>query len=187
VYHKKEVSIKKQRKGIVAAIAMTVVFLLLAPLPSVAKEKQETMLFHLKTSLNHDDSQICVAYNMIWAALDEGLKVDVLVDADAINTYKVGWRGKDDIEAYPLPERLRKSLAEQFDMKPEEVPESYGQFLRMLHNKGANFYVNTAFLVLAKIEGKMGETKNLSVKFFKPVTLREMVKLQTDADYYMVY
>ena len=66
---------KKQRKGIVAAMALTFVFLLLAPLPSMAKEKQKTMLIHLKTSLSHDDAQICVAYNMIWAALDEGLKV----------------------------------------------------------------------------------------------------------------
>ncbi len=178
---------KKQRKGIVVAMALTFVFLLLAPLPSMAKEKQKTMLIHLKTSLSHDDAQICVAYNMIWAALDDGLKVDVLVDADAINTYKVGWRGKDGIEEYPLPERLRKSLAEQFDIKSEEVPERYGQFLRMLHNKGANFYVNTAFLVLAKIEAKTGTTKNISPKFFKPVTLKEMVKLRTDADYYMAY
>ena len=178
---------KKQRKGIVVAMALTFVFLLLAPLPSTAKGKQKTMLIHLKTSLSHDDAQICVAYNMIWAALDEGLKVDVLVDADAINTYKVGWRGKDGIEEYPLPERLRKSLAEQFDVQLQEVPEKYGQFLRMLHNKGANFYVNTAFLVLVKIEAKTGTTENISPKFFKPVTLKEMIKLRTDADYYMAY
>jgi hypothetical protein len=42
---------------------------------------------HLKTSLKHDDAQICVAYNAIWAALEEGLEVNVLVDADAYFVY----------------------------------------------------------------------------------------------------
>jgi len=57
--------------------------------------ESNAILFHLKTSLKHDDAQICVAYNEIWAALAEGLSVKVLVDADAINTFKKGWRGKD--------------------------------------------------------------------------------------------
>ena len=30
------------------------------------------ILFHLKTSLDHDDAQICVAYNEIWARLKMG-------------------------------------------------------------------------------------------------------------------
>ena len=145
------------------------------------------MLVHLKTGLKHDDAQICVAYNMIWAALEEGLDVNVLIDADATNTYKVGWLGKDDIEKYPLPERLRKSLSKQFGMDLKDVPNDYGQFLKMLHHKGAKFYVNSAFLVLAKIEKEMGKTENISADFFNPVTLREMVKLITRADYYMVY
>jgi hypothetical protein len=50
--------------------------LFLVPAVSGAKEK-ETFLIHLKTSLDHDDAQICVAYNMIWAALAEGFAVKV--------------------------------------------------------------------------------------------------------------
>ena len=49
----------------------------------------ETLLVHLKTGLKHDDAQICVAYNAVWAALEEGLKVDVLIDADAAPTRSV--------------------------------------------------------------------------------------------------
>jgi hypothetical protein len=155
--------------------------------PSLAGDDGKRALFHLKTSLKHDDSQICVAYNMIWAALDEGLTVDVLVDADAANTFKKGFFGKDDIEGFPLPERLRKSLSKQFGVDLSEVPENYGQFLKLLHDKGANFYINSAFLVLAKIESEMGTMENISAEFFKPVTLKEMLELRARADYYMVY
>lgn len=178
---------KEQRRGTAITVALMFVFLFLSPLPSIAGGKEKTILFHLKTSLKHDDAQICVAYNMIWAALDKGLNVDVLIDADATNTFKVSWRGKDSIEDFPLPERLRRSLSKQFEVGLEEVPEKYGQFLRMLHNKGANFYINTAFLVLAKIEDNMGKTENISAKFFKPITLKEMLDLIQHADYYMAY
>lgn len=148
----------------------------------------KTMLFHLKTSLKHDDAQICVAYNEIWAALAEGLDVNVLVDADAINTFKKGWRGKDDIEGYKIPENLRQALAEQFTGNNlNDTPKTYGDFLSLLHDKGAEFYVNSSFLVVAKIEKQMGTVKNLSAPFFKPIGLREMLRLRIAADYYMVY
>ncbi len=148
----------------------------------------KTMLFHLKTSLKHDDAQICVAYNEIWAALAEGLKVKVLVDADAINTFKIGWRGKDDIEDYKIPENLRQALAEQFTgNKLDDTPKTYGDFLNLLRDKGAEFYVNSSFLVVAKIDDQLGTVENLSAKFFKPIGLKEMFRLRTGADYYMVY
>ncbi|HBG45687.1 MAG TPA: hypothetical protein DDW94_01695 [Deltaproteobacteria bacterium] len=155
--------------------------------PSLAAEKNESILFHLKTSLKHDDAQICVAYNMIWAALESGLEVNVLIDADTANTFKTGWFGRDDIEKFPLPERLRKSLSEQFNVPLKGVPVNYGRFLDMLHQKGARFHINSAFLVLAKIEKEMGKLDNISAKFFKPVTLKEMIELRTGADYYMAY
>ena len=94
----------KKERLISLIIATSLV--LLVPLVSSAGEK-DTFLIHLKTSLKKDDAQICVAYNMMWAALDEGYDVKVLVDADAINTYKMGWRGKDDIEDYDIPDNLR--------------------------------------------------------------------------------
>ena len=154
--------------------------------PGFALESK-TILLHLKTSLDHDDAQICVAYNEIWAALEEGLKVTVLIDADAVNTYKVGLFGKDDIQGYKLPERLRRSLATEFRVPFDRVPETYGNYIEMLHKKGAEFYINSAFLVLAKIEDRMGTVENISAKFFKPITLREMLRLRTQADYYLVY
>ena len=121
---------------------------LIAPHVPAYGAEAETFLVHLKTSLKKNDAQICVAYNVIWAALEEGFEVKVLVDADAINTFKVGWFGKDDIEKYKIPERLRKELAEQFSVPLEEVPGTYGEFLNFLHGKGAEFFINTGFLIV---------------------------------------
>lgn len=162
---------------------MIIVF---APLSLLASEKV-TYLIHLKTSLKKDDAQICVAYNVMWAAIEEGFRVKVLVDADAINTYKVGWGGKDDIEGYKIPEHLRKALATQFDVALNAVPKTYGDFLSMLKDKGVEFYINTGFLIVSKIGTPEEPLNKVSAKFFKPITLKEMVRMRADAKYYMAY
>jgi len=161
-------------------------FLFFLPM-AVSATGQETFLVHLKTSLKQDDAQICVAYNVMWAALEEGYDVKVLVDADAINTFKVGWGGKDDIEGYKIPETLRQALSKQFDLPLAEVPETYGSFLKMLKEKGVQFYINTGFLMVSKIGTPEDPLKKVSQKFFKPITLKEMVRLRTEAKYYMAY
>jgi hypothetical protein len=170
-------------------LVMVVILVLCFATPAAAAqiEKSEIFLVHLKTSLKRDDAQICVAYNVIWAALEEGYQVKVLVDSDAINTFKVGWRGKDDIEKYQIPERLRVALAEQFSVSLDIVPKTYGEFLTLLHDKGAEFYINSGFLVVSKIGTPKDLLGQVSAKFFKPVTLPEMVRLRTKSDFYMVY
>ena len=172
------------KKQVISSIIIGL-FLIL-PL-AVAAAGQETFLVHLKTSLKKDDAQICVAYNIMWAALEEGYNVKVLVDADAINTFKVGWGGKDDIEGYKIPENLRQALAKQFNMVLAEVPKTYGSFLNRLKEKGVQFYINTGFLMVSKIGTPDDPLKKVSNKFFTPVTLKEMVKLRTEANYYMAY
>jgi hypothetical protein len=152
-----------------------------------AAEEKETFLIHLKTSLKKDDAQICVAYNVMWAALEEGHDVKVLVDADAINTYKMGWGGKDDIEEYKIPENLRQALSKQFNVSLDMVPKTYGDFLTMLKDRGVEYYINTGFLIVSKIGTPDDPLKKISNKFFKPVTLKEIVQMRTDAKYYMAY
>lgn len=158
-------------------------------LTSVAELKagENSILFHLKTGLKHDDAQLCVAYNEIWAALLEGLKVDVLIDAGAVNTYKIGWRGKDKFEKYKLPQNLKEQLAKQFEISIDKIPATYGDYLQLLKNEGATFYINGAMLVVAGIEKNMGELKNISAKFFKPISLKEMLRLRAGAELYVVY
>ncbi|HDZ00980.1 MAG TPA: hypothetical protein ENH52_05915 [Nitrospirae bacterium] len=174
---------KKER---LISLLIIISLVLLVPPVSTAGEK-ETFLIHLKTSLQKDDAQICVAYNMMWAALEEGYDVKVLVDADAINTYKIGWRGKDDIEDYDIPDNLRQALSKQFDVSLESVPGTYGAFLLNMKERGVEFYINTGFLMVSKIGTPDDPLKKVSNKFFKPVTLKEMVELRTDAKYYMAY
>jgi hypothetical protein len=174
------------RALLILSLLVFTVALIAPPVPAHGAEP-EAFLIHLKTSLKKDDAQICVAYNVIWAALEEGYKVKVLVDADAINTFKVGWFGKDDIEKYNIPERLRKELAEQLSVPLSEVPGTYGEFLDMLHEKGAEFYINTGFLIVSKIGTPGDPLKKVSAKFFTPVTLKEMVRMRADADHYIVY
>ncbi len=99
----------------VSVVIIALFFIIVSVDLSRAEVEGETILFHLKTSLKHDDAQLCVAYNVIWAALDDGLKVNVLIDADAVNTYKVGWFGEDGFEGYKMPANLRSLLAKNFN------------------------------------------------------------------------
>ena len=168
-------------------LLIAVSLLLATPVASMAGQGQDVFLVHLKTSLKKDDAQICVAYNIMWAALEEGYRVKVLVDADAINTYKKGWRGKDDIEGYKIPENLRRALAVQFAVDLDKVPQKYGDFLMMLKERGVQFYINSGFLIVSRIGTPDNLLGKISAKFFKPVTLKEMVKLRASAKYYMAY
>ncbi len=166
---------------------MVIILILSTPVISMADAGNEVFLVHLKTSLKKDDAQICVAYNIMWAALETGKTVKVLIDADAINTFKIGWKGKDAIEGYKIPENLRKSLAGQFKVALENVPGTYGDFLVMLKEKGVEFFINTGFLIVSKIGTPDDLLGKVSAKFFKPITLKEMVQLRTEANYYMAY
>jgi hypothetical protein len=168
-------------------LMFAIIFLLVTSIGSQAAKDQEVFLVHLKTSLEKDDAQICVAYNVMWAALEEGKRVKVLIDADAINTYKMGWKRKDGIEEYKIPENLRKALASQFGVSLDSVPKTYGDFLMMLKDRGVEFYINTGFLIVSKIGTPNDLLGKVSAKFFRPITLKEMVRLRTEAKYYMVY
>jgi len=145
------------------------------------------MLFHLKTSLKHNDAQLCVAYNEIWAALDAGLNVNVLIDADAVNTYKIGWLGKDEFEGYKMPDNLRQLLSDTFEKPLDKIPHTYGEYLSQLEKMGVKFHINSGMLMVADIEEKTGTIENIGPKFFKPISLKDMLQLRLKANYYTVY
>jgi len=51
---------------------------------------------------------------MIWSALKENMVVDVVVDADGINTFVKGFLSdKDSIQDYKIPKNLRQGIADQ--------------------------------------------------------------------------
>ncbi|MDP2681488.1 MAG: hypothetical protein Q8P28_01595 [Deltaproteobacteria bacterium] len=154
---------------------------------SLFAEGKKTILFHLKTGLKQDDAQICVAYNEIWAAMESGFSVDVLIDASAVNTYKRGFFGKDSLENYKLPEGMRQVLAHQFNIPIQKVPQVYGEYLTMLHNKGAVFYINSEMMITAGIARDENDMEKISAKFFKPISMKKIIELRTKADYYLAY
>lgn len=154
---------------------------------SLFAEGKKTILFHLKTGLKQDDAQICVAYNEIWAAMESGFSVDVLIDASAVNTYKRGFFGRDSLENYKLPEGMRQVLARQFNIPIQKVPKVYGEYLTMLHNKGAVFYINSEMMITAGIARDENDLEKLSAKFFKPIGMKDIISLRTAADYYIAY
>ena len=93
---------------------------MLAILASVA-EAAEHVLIHVKTALSVDDAQICAVPNVAWSTLSQGAQVSLLFDASAVTsvTEGFGWRGwfgskTTAMDRAALPERERKSLAEQF-------------------------------------------------------------------------
>ena len=168
-------------------MCLLVLFLLWTSLSSYSQEQKEAYVVHIKTSLSKDDAQICVAYNFIQAALKTGYSVSVIIDASAVNTYKRGWRGRDKLEKYKLPERLRQELAREFDMQIDKVPRTYGEYLSYLIGQGAKFYINGAMLVVSGISKKYGDTSSLSSEAFEVIDLKEIVKMISSGDHYVVY
>lgn len=153
-----------------------------------AADEQERLFVHLKTSLKKDDAQICVAYNIIWTALKEGIAVDVVVDADGINTFKQGvFSDKDSIQDYKIPENLRQGIASQLNLPLSKVPATYGEYLIRLSEEGANFYINKGFLIVAGIapdpDNDLGKIAPYAAKIFKPVSFKEMIELRKTADF----
>lgn len=148
--------------------------------------EKDRLFVHLKTGLKHDDAQICVAYNVIWAALHSNMAVDVLVDADAINTFKIGtFSSKDSIQGYKIPDNLRQAMSRQFSVPIDQVPLTYGDYLAKLSKMGAKFYINKGFLIVSKIapepDKDLGKISDYAARIFKPVTLMEMIELRKKA------
>jgi len=141
-------------------------------------------LFHVKTSLDEDDAQICVAPNVAWAALQKGHAVTLLFDGSAVTSVKKGsWFNADQtgMDKAKLPEREREALAEQFNHPLDQVPHNYGEYLGFLKSKGAKLYINRTMMRLYKIDPKIIDSN------LEPITLPKMIELMEEADVYMVY
>jgi len=143
-----------------------------------------TFLFHVKTSLDEDDAQICVAPNVAWAALNKGHKVVLLFDGSAVTSVKKGGFLKSDItdmDRADLPERERKALSEQFNYPLEEIPHNYGEYLHFLKKLGAKLYINRTMMRLYNIEPEQIDAS------LEPVSLSEMIELMKNSDFYVAY
>jgi predicted peroxiredoxin len=149
-----------------------------------SSQKIQTFLFHVKTSLDEDDAQICVAPNVAWAALNKGHEVILIFDGSAVTSVKRGgfWNStKTDMDRAKLPERERKALSQQFDYPLEQIPHNYGEYLHFLKKLGVKLYINRTMMLLYKIEPKEIDSS------LEPIELTKMIELMEHADIYVAY
>jgi len=175
-------------KKITSLIVVCVVTLILMGNQSYASDQHATgkkkFLFHVKTSLEKDDAQICVVPNVAWAALKKGHEVTLLFDASAVTSVKKG--GFFDSTTTPmdeadLPERERKALAKQFDFPIKQIPHNYGEYLKFIKEKGAKLFINGTMMLLYKYKPEQMDT-NLEI-----ISLIKMIDLIAQADIYAAY
>ncbi|MEX0829358.1 MAG: hypothetical protein WD032_03885 [Nitrospirales bacterium] len=147
------------------------------------------ILIHMKTSLAQDDAQICAVPNVAWAMMKAGHQVTILVDASAVTsvTKGFGWfnglfrSGSSALDRAALPERERKSLAEQMEVPLETIPHDYGEYFHFLKNQGIEIYGNQTMMLLYTIDSSRVDSA------VTPIPLNHMVELFTTADRIVVY
>lgn len=152
------------------------------PSPSeIAPQLQgKKIVFHVKTGLEQDDSQICVGFNIIFAAIEAGADVSILFDAGAI----LDLHG--NLEATGVPVRLQKVIAYQMNLPVDQMPGNYKQYLELLHRRGAKVYANTAMLIVTG-DATQVQQKIPSYEFVEPVTYARVAALLSQADSVVVY
>jgi hypothetical protein len=88
---------------------------------------------------------------------------------------------KTPLDKAALPERERHSLVRQLDVPLESVPHDYGEYFRLLGEKGIELYANRTMMLLYKI----GEDEIEPA--VTPVGLEKMAELLTNRDVYVAY
>ncbi len=144
------------------------------------------VLVHLKTGFNQDDNQPCVAFNVAFAALKQGAKVEMLFDAGAVVDLKV-WQGKPTSLAYELPDKLKDILVQQYKTPAKkDFPRTYQEFLRWLHRQGVEITFNGSLAQLTNLSNGIHDVGQLE-PIAKPLSLDEMLQHRARADVYLVY
>lgn len=145
--------------------------------------KGKKIVFHIKTGLDQDDSQICVGFNVIFAALEAGSDVTVLFDAGALLDLTAK---KHNLESTGVPLRLKKLIAAQMNQPLEQMPNTYKEYLDLLQRRGASVYANTAMLIVTGDKEKVQE-KLPGYEYVEPVTYAGVARLLSEADSVIVY
>lgn len=144
----------------------------------------KTFLIHAKTSLKIDDAQICAVPNVAWTALSKGYEVTILFDASGVTALQRGGLFGGDrtpLDKAALPERERQSLVQQLGVPLESVPQDYGEYIRLLKQKGVHLFANRTMMLLYKI----GEDE--IEKAVTPIGLTRMLELFENPDVYVAY
>ncbi|HBL46220.1 hypothetical protein [Gimesia sp.] len=152
-----------------------------APPSEIAPDlKGKRLVFHMKTGLDQDDSQICVGFNIIFAAIEAGADVSILFDAGAI----LDLHG--NLASTSVPVRLQKLIAYQMNLSVDQMPKNYGEYLDLLQRRGAKVYANTAILIVTG-DAPQVKQKISGYEFVEPVTYAKVAELLSEADSVIVY
>lgn len=141
------------------------------------------VLFHMKTGLDQDDSQICVGFNIIFAALEAGADVTVLFDAGALLDLT---DKSHNLSSTGVPVRLRKLIAAQMNRPLDEMPVNYKAYLDLLHERGAKVHANTAMLIVTGDAVQVAK-KLPGYPYVAPAPYSQVAQLIAEADTVFVY
>lgn len=145
--------------------------------------KEKKLLFHMKTGLDQDDSQLCVGFNIIFAAIEAGAEVSVLFDAGA--TLDLTDKSHN-LASTGVPLRLKKLIAAQMKLPLDRMPANYWEYLLLLHERGARVYANTAMNVVTGFADKVLKPYP-DYPFIKPATYAGVAELLASADKVFIY
>jgi predicted peroxiredoxin len=144
------------------------------------------VLVHLKTGFQQDDNQPCVAFNVAFAALKQGAKVEMFFDAGAVVDLKI-WQGKPTSLAYEIPEKLKDILVAEYKTPAKkDFPRTYQDFLRWFHEEGVEITFNGALAQLTSLSNGVHDVGQLE-PIAKPLSLAEILQHRARADIYLVY
>jgi predicted peroxiredoxin len=144
------------------------------------------VLVHLKTGFQQDDNQPCVAFNVAYAAVKQGAKVEMFFDAAAVVDLKI-WQGKPTSLAYEIPEKLKDILVAEYKTPAKkDFPKTYQDFLRWLHEQGVEITFNGALAQLTSLSNGVHDVGQLE-PIAKPLSLAEILQHRARADIYLAY
>ena len=144
------------------------------------------VLVHLKTGFQQDDNQPCVAFDVAYAALKQGARVEMFFDAAAVVDLKI-WQGKPTSLAYEIPEKLKDILVGEYKTPAKkDFPRTYQDFLRWLHRQGVEVTFNGTMAQLTSLSNGIHDAGQLE-PIAKPLSLAEFLQHRARADIYLVY
>lgn len=143
------------------------------------------VVIHLLSNVKKADGPVCVAFDVALVNLNLGNKVEFLFDADAAWNLKFT-KGKNDFDRYEVPADLKNLVSSQLKDKSLLSVKNFGDFLKLLHDKGATISVNGTWNVLTSVEKEVKGKSNIP-SYIEPLTLSELAGRINNADVYYSY
>lgn len=173
------------RKFFIAALLVPAISVLILGWSNNSAANKK-VLIHIVTDIKKDDGPPCVAVDVALTNLQLGNEVTVLFDANAAWNLKKSEDGKNDYDRYEVPSDLKKLVNEQLKVKELLSLKNFGEFLELLHKKGAKIAVNGTWNVLTSVEKEVkGKTK--MPNYVDPLTLKDIVKEINNSETYYSY